>query len=102
MSIATRAPSVHSATLVSTSPNEAGSRPWSRISGVAMRSGASGKRNAYRPLSQSQASFTSTLSRASWRTTSPRRMSSLMLQPALQCGHTVSTVDRSNGRAANR
>ena len=29
-------------------------------------------------------------------------MSSLMLQPALQWGHTVSTVVRSNGRAANR
>ena len=25
-----------------------------------------------------------------------------MLQPALQCGHTVSTLERSNGRATNR
>ncbi len=29
-------------------------------------------------------------------------MSSLMLQPALQCGQTVSTDERSNGRATNR
>ena len=50
---------VHSATRVSTSPNDAGSSPRSRISGVVMRSGASGKRNANRPLSHSHASFTS-------------------------------------------
>ncbi len=29
-------------------------------------------------------------------------MSNLTLQPALQWGHTVSTVERSNGRATNR
>jgi hypothetical protein len=63
---------------------------------------ASGHRNANRPLSQAQASFTRTLSRASCRTTAPRRTSTLRLQPAEQCGQTVSALERSKGRATNR
>ena len=102
MSIPTRAPSTQPVIDVRTSPNEAGSNPWSRINGVVTRSGESGNRNAYRPLSQSQASFTSYSSRARCRTTSPRRRSTRRLQPAEQCGQTESPYVRSNGRAANR
>ena len=61
-----------------------------------------GTRNANRPLSQSHASFTSRLSRASCRTTSPRRMSTLACcSPALQCGQIVST-DRQVERPRRR
>jgi hypothetical protein len=67
-----------------------------------IRSGASGNRCAYRPLSQIQASFTSYSSRASCRTTSPRRTSTRRLHPAEQCGQTESPWLRSNGRATNR
>ena len=66
------------------------------------RPGRSACRNANRPLSQLQASFTSALSRARTRTTEPRRRSTRTLHPALQCWHTESAVVRSNGRATKR
>ena len=67
-----------------------------------IRSGPSANRNANRPLSHIHASFTSTLSRARTRTTSPRRTSTRTLHPALQWAHTESALDRSKGRATKR
>jgi hypothetical protein len=78
-------------------------KPPTRISGVVMRSGAAKDWYPNRPLSQSQPSSTSSLSRASTRRTFA---SSRIVSFTLHCdGHSVQTVPESSmsqGRARKR
>ena len=76
--------------------------PFSRTSGVLIRSFALCQGNAQRPLSQFHSSFTAGSLAAIRRSTLPRRWSTRSAHPLAQCSQAPGVEIRSNGRDRNR
>ncbi len=78
------------------------SSPFSRTSGVVMRSGAVCHVKAKRSLSVIHSSLTTGSSPESRRSTWPRRWSMRIAEPHESCSAMLSLLTRSNGRDRNR